>query len=213
MRLSSRRCTRDCSVAPPTGAILRVASHCTLRLSKVRAIALVVLLGLIGCGHRPQTRASSAPEDGWHEFQGTWTAAGTRQVMSLGGDRRASIASLDGSLLLAGPSRPDIGFRAEALVFNDTGTGMVGRATWTDERGDQAYSELRGEATATSNKITGTFLGGTGRYAGATGTYEFSWQFLLETEDGELQGESIGLKGRVRVGSSRANSDKGNPPS
>jgi len=42
-------------------------------------------------------------------------------------------------------------------------------------------------------------LGGTGRYSGATGTYDFSWRFLLENEDGVVQGQSVGFKGRVRV--------------
>jgi hypothetical protein len=89
-------------------------------------------------------------------------------------------------------------------VLNDSATGMVGRAVWTDERGDQAYSELRGEGTATGNRIVGTFLGGTGRFDGVTGTYEFSWRFVLESEDGSVQGQSVGLKGRVRIGSSTA---------
>jgi len=101
-------------------------------------------------------------------------------------------------VLLSGASRPAVGFRAEAIVLNDSATGMVGRAVWTDERGDQAYSELRGEGTTTGNRIVGTFVGGTGRYSGATGTYEFSWRFVLESEDGTVQGQSSGLKGRVR---------------
>ena len=137
---------------------------------------------------------------GWHEFQGTWTATGHRTVIQLGADRRASLADLDGSLLLAGPSRPAIGFRAEALVLNDSSTGAVGRAVWTDDRGDEVYSELKGEATATGNRVVGTFVGGTGRYSGAIGTYEFSWRFLLEAEDGTVQGQSQGLNGKVRVG-------------
>jgi hypothetical protein len=127
--------------------------------------------------------------------------------MRLENDRRSSISNLEGSLLLAGTSRPALGFRAEAIVFNDSVTGMVGRAVWTDERGDQVYSELRGEGTSTSNKISGTFLGGTGRYAGATGTYEFSWRFILETEDGTVQGQSIGLQGRVSVGARKTTPD------
>ena len=112
-----------------------------------------------------------------------------------GSDRRASIADLEGSLLLAGPARPAVGFRAEAIVLNDSATGMVGRSVWTDEHGDQVYSELRGEGTATGNRIVGTFIGGTGRYSGATGNYEFSWRFVLESEDGTVQGQSIGLQG------------------
>jgi hypothetical protein len=89
-------------------------------------------------------------------------------------------------------------------VFSDSATGIVGRAVWTDERGDQAISELRGEGTANNNKIIGTFIAGTGRYSGATGTYEFSWRFVLENEDGVVQGQSIGLNGQIRVDSPQA---------
>ena len=77
---------------------------------------------------------------------------------------------------------------------------MIGRAVWTDDRGDQAWSELRGEGTATGNRIAGTFIGGTGRFTGITGDYAFTWRFVLETEDGTVQGQSLGLKGRVRGG-------------
>ena len=157
------------------------------------------------------------PDGGeWHEFEGTWTAAGSRHRINLGSDRRASIADLEGSLLLAGAARPAVGFRAEAIVLNDSATGMVGRSVWTDEHGDQVYSELRGEGTATGNRIAGTFIGGTGRYSSATGTYEFSWRFVLESEDGKVQGQSIGLKGRV-VSARRpprpAQEDRGNDQS
>ena len=160
---------------------------------------------------------STAPSDAllaateWHEFQGTWTAAGNRQTIHLGAERRASVASFDGSLLLTGASRPAVGFRAEALVFNDSGTGMVGRSVWTDDHGHQVYSELNGQVTATGNRMFGTFVGGTGPYAGATGTYEFSWRFVLEAEDGAVQGQSMGLKGRVQVGVPQAASGAGGP--
>ena len=43
-------------------------------------------------------------------------------------------------------------------------------------------------------------IGGTGRYAGATGDFAFSWRFVLEAEDGTVQGQSLGFKGRIRVG-------------
>ena len=159
-------------------------------------IASVVALAACSPSGTPQNAVTSATE--WHEFQGTWTAIGSRQAIRLGEDRRASIASFEGSVLLSGASRPAVGFRAEAIVLNDSASGMVGRAVWTDERGDQAYSELKGDGTNTGNRIVGTFLGGTGRYRGATGTYEFSWRFVLESEDGTVQGQSEGLKGRVR---------------
>lgn len=119
--------------------------------------------------------------------------------MHIGQDRLASISSFDGSLVLSGPSRPEVGFRSEAIIFNDSATEMVGRAVWTDEHGDQAYSELRGTGTTQENRIVGTFIGGTGRYSGISGTYEFSWRFLIENEDGTVDGQSMGLNGKVRL--------------
>jgi hypothetical protein len=34
---------------------------------------------------------------------------------------------------------------------------------------------------------------------GATGDYEFSRRFLIEAEDGTVQGQSMGFKGKVRA--------------
>lgn len=164
----------------------------------IRALVATALpLALAGCGPAPSAPAS-APAGGWHEFQGTWDAAGSRRIVPMGPDRRAAVIDLRGTLLLAGSSRPGVGFRGEVVALNDTATGLVGRAVWTDERGDKVFSEIRGEGVAKGNRISGTFVGGSGRYAGATGTYDFSWQYVLEAEDGLVQGRATGLKGRVR---------------
>ena len=183
------------------------------KLPQFVAIVLISLLLMSACSRGPKASEPSLAGSEWREFQGTWTAAGNRQSMRLGRDRLASIASFNGSLMLTGPSRPSVGFRAEAIVLNDSVTGLVGRAIWTDERGNQLYSELKGEGTAAGNKIAGTFLGGSGRYAGAEGTYEFSWRFVLQNEDGSVAGESLDLKGRVRVGMPQAAPQQGGPPS
>lgn len=173
-------------------------------------IVLVSLVLVSACERAPQ--ASKSADGEWLDFHGTWTAAGTRNTMRLRGDRRANISMFNGSLVLEGPSRPGVGFRSEAIVFSDTATGMIGRSVWTDEHGDQVYSELLGEGTAKDNKITGTFVGGTGRYSGATGTYEFSWRFVLEDEEGLVQGQSTGLHGRVRLDSQQAGRAEGGAP-
>lgn len=167
---------------------------------KKQIILCAALLAGITCA--PLSSRSQTPSGGgeWHEFQGTCTAAGNRQVISLGGDRKASITDLTGSLVLSGPSRPAVGFGAEAIVFNDSLTGLVGRGVWTDEHGDKIFSELRGETTGLDHRLFGTFIGGSGRYAGATGSYEFAWRYLIEGEDGTVQGQCMGLKGRVRAG-------------
>jgi len=170
------------------------------RVRTAYGLVASLVVTLAGCSPAPQVSPAADIGSEWREFEGTWTAAGNRQVMALGSDRAVAVAVLRGTLLLSGPERPAFGVRAEAMVFNDSATGMIGRAVWTDDRGDQAWSELRGEGTATGQRIMGTFIGGTGRFADITGDYAFTWRFVLETEDGTVQGQSLGLKGRVRVG-------------
>jgi hypothetical protein len=75
----------------------------------------------------------------------------------------------------------------------------VGRAVWTDERGDRVFSELAGAAVGTGTRIAGTITGGTGRYAGAEGSYEFSWEYVIEAEEGAISGRAVGLAVRLRV--------------
>lgn len=192
----------SCLARGERGGTVAGAGPCRARrLPGSRTLALACLALAAACGPAPKAPEAPPADGGWREFSGTWTASGTRHVLRLDGDRRSSIGDFSGALLLAGPARPAVGFRAEAIVFNDSATGAIGRAVWTDERGDRIFSELRGEGTATGNKVAGTFIGGTGRYAGATGTYEFSWRFVLEGEGGSEQGQSEGLRGRIRVGS------------
>jgi hypothetical protein len=175
--------------------------------AKLAALRVALLLGLAGAVC--PSRAPAAPaEAGWRAFNGSWTALGKRTMIPLGGARRASITDFSGSLMLSGPSRPAVGFRANAIVFNDSTTGVIGRAVWTDERGDQVYSELQGPGGA---RIVGRIVGGSGRYAGATGAYAFSWRFLIEAEDGTVEGQSMDLSGQVRIATPRGAAPTGRP--
>lgn len=192
-------------------SIRRFTPSGVLRVLSLFVMAVASLLAMTACNRSRQTSESLPADSERHEFQGTWTAAGSRISIPLGDGRRASTSKFEGSLVLAGPSRPAVGFRAEALVLNDTATGLIGRAVWTDDRGDQVFSELTGNGTSTGNKLVGTFVGGTGRYARATGSYEFSWRFVLETEDGSVQGQSMGLNGKIHVGSAQGALDAGGP--
>jgi len=163
-------------------------------------VLLTLALALTGCGAGTDAVKPLGTAGEWREFSGSWNAAGHRQTISLGAERRASVLRLSGTMLLAGENRPGAGFRSEVVALNDSATGLVGRCVWTDENGDQVFSQLEGEGTAAKNRLKGTFLGGTGRFAGVTGTYEFSWKFVLEAEDGSVQGRAVELKGRIRAG-------------
>jgi len=147
------------------------------------------------------TQPTQTPAAGeWRVFEGTWTAEGTRRTLQMGADHRAAIFELTGSLLLTGPQRPALGFKAQSIGFSDSGAGMQGRCVWTDERGDQVFSELKGEWVGSGNHIVGTFLGGTGRYVGLSGDYSFQWQYVVDAEDGSVSGRVVDLKGRARLG-------------
>jgi len=164
------------------------------------AILVTLVLVLAACKPAAEAPTPTAAPGEWREFEGSWNAAGTRRTIPLGAERKSSIVDLRGTMLLAGRGRPGVGFRSEVIALSDSETGLLGRSVWTDERGEQVFSEVIGEGTAARNRIAGRILGGTGRYAGATGTYEFSWQFVIEAEDGSIQGRAVGLKGRFRLG-------------
>lgn len=166
----------------------------------VLAGSLVLSLVAAACSPVAEAPKPVVASGEQREFSGTWNAAGSRRTIALGADRRGSIIHLRGTMLLAGPGRPGVGFSSELIALVDSATGLVGRSVWTDERGDQVFTELKGEGTAAQNRITGTILGGTGRYFGATGSYEFSWRFVIEAEDGSIQGSAVGLKGHVVPG-------------
>jgi hypothetical protein len=169
-----------------------------------RLLVLAIALAAVACGPAKEPPQPAAASGEWREFKGSWNATGTRRSIPLGADRRGAVIDLRGTMLLAGPERPGVGFHSETIALVDSATGLVGRSVWTDERGDRVYSELKGEGTAARNRITGTILGGTGRYAGAQGSYEFSWQSVTEAEDDSIQGLTVDLKGRVLPGAPAA---------
>jgi hypothetical protein len=165
-----------------------------------RLLLLGLAVAIAACGAAPQAPRPAIAAGEFLEFEGSWNGVGTRHSIPLGDARVGSIVNLKGSMLLAGSGRPGVGFHAEVIGLVDSASGFQGRSVWTDERGDQVFSELVGEGTAAKNRIKGTILSGTGRYAGATGSYEFSWQSVMEGEDGSIQGRAVDLKGRVRPG-------------
>ena len=152
----------------------------------------------MGCGG-PAKGPEVAPARGdWRTFEGTGTATGHRQTLQLGPDRRVSIVNLTGSLLLIGEQRLGQGFRNEVIGYTDSRKGGTAWCVWTDSRGDQVFGEFRGGPIGTGSRFTGTLLGGTGRYAGVTGEYEFEWQYVVDEEDGSIQGRITSLRGRFR---------------
>jgi len=165
-----------------------------------RQFLLALVFTVTACGPAMQPPGPAAAAGQGLEFEGSWNGAGSRHTISLGGERVGSIVDLKGTMLLRGPGRPGVGFQSEVIGLTDSATGFQGRSVWTDEHGDQVFSELKGEGTAAKNQIAGTILSGTGRYSGITGSYEFSWQWVMEGEEGAVHGRAADLKGRVHPG-------------
>jgi len=67
----------------------------------LRSAALAVLLLASACSHAPPPASESAPNE-WHTFKGNWIATGTRNTIPLGETRRATIADIEGTMLLSG---------------------------------------------------------------------------------------------------------------
>ena len=156
-------------------------------------LALLVTSGLLAFGQDP-------PKVQEYPFEGSWSATGTRQVLAMGPDRKAVIIYMSGSLLLTVQENLNRGFRWEAVGFDDGADVSLGECVWTDDRGDQIFSDMRGQALATGKHFRGVITGGTGRYAGFTGEFEFDWQYVVEGPDGTVQGRTMGFKGVVRRG-------------
>lgn len=174
------------------------------RFSGIGASAFALLACLTACSPSPTPSPPSAKPAATSEqrnFTGTWTVSGTRQTLEMGTGHRAEAYRLGGSLMLSGEQRPGLGFRSDIIGFSDNQTGMQGRSVWTDEHGDQVFSELSSATTGPGNLIQGRFIGGTGRFAGVTGAYSFKWHPLVVTEDGGVSGRVDGLNGWARLGS------------
>jgi hypothetical protein len=161
------------------------------------AVVVAVLLApaLVGA-ERAVVRRANQGED-WRTFSGSWSARGQRQAIPIEGSGSAAIVHLSGAIVLA-KTDLDGGLLGEAIAFDDGLRLSVGRAVWTDARGDRVFSELRGEPVATGRHIVGTITGGTGRYAGATGDYALTWQYVAQDADDIVQGRSVDLRGRLR---------------
>ena len=161
----------------------------------------LALLGIAACSPpappAPDTSASlaatAAPEQ--RHFTGNWSVSGTRQTLDMGPGHRAEAFRLGGALMLTGEQRLGLGFRSDVIGLSDNRTGMQGRSVWTDERGDQVFSELASATTGPGNLIQGRIIGGTGRFAGVSGEYSFKWHPLVVSEDGSVSGRVEGLKG------------------
>ena len=86
------------------------------------------------------------------------------------------------------------------IGFDDGRKLMVGRAVFTDERGDRIFCVLEAEPIGAGRRATAMITGGTGRFAGLEGSFSFAWQYVVETDGGEVGIRATDVVGRTRRG-------------
>jgi hypothetical protein len=143
------------------------------------------------------TATLGQPSTEWRDFAATWSLAGRRHTIPQARGT-AAIVDLSGAFVVTAGAALGRGFRGEIVGFDDGDGVSVGRAVWTDERGDRVFSRLTGDAISGGRRITGVITGGTGQYAGLEGEFAFTWQFVLAGEDDRIQGRAGDVAGRVR---------------
>jgi hypothetical protein len=173
-------------------------------------LAFATLSMALACSPSNDPAQGGVPQGEARTFEGSWSAAGIKRTLTLGPGHESSVFDLNGSVVLSGQQRPAVGFRARVIGFSDDRATLLGRSVWTDERGDQVFSDLRSDTQVTGNRIFGTIRGGTGRYADVTGEYSFEWKYMLEAGDGTVSGRSIDLRGQFTLGAS-ASAPAGHP--
>ena len=162
----------------------------------MRAAWALALLILLVAATRARAEAPT-DGDGWVAFAANWTASGRQHTLPMG--RRApSIFELSGPFVVTRGDGLSRGFFADAIGFVERNSLGIGRLVLTDEQGDQIFNDLQGQDIGTGQHIEGTITDGTGRYADVEGSFRFSWQYVIRTEDGVIQGRAVGLTGRYR---------------
>jgi len=145
-----------------------------------------------------QAQAPPPAEAAWRTFAGTWSVSGQRQTLAAEDHRLALTLQVSGAVVLTFGSDMSRGFRGELIGFDDGRATSVGRWVWTDEHGNRIFGRVEGEPVQTGKKFVGTITGGTGRYAGVEGGFELTWQYVVQDEEGTIQGRTTRLEGRLR---------------
>ena len=148
-------------------------------------------------------REGGTAADGWREFAGTWSATGVRQTVTGEGGVEAAVVDVSGAVVLTSGDGLSRGFSGRAIGYDDGEGRSRGRCVWTDANGDLVFSRIEGEPLRAARRVQGTITGGTGRYDGLEGEYSFTWQYVLASEGGAIQGRAVELRGRIRQGERR----------
>ena len=158
------------------------------------ALAASALIGLVPIA--PGQQPASA---GWKPFTAKWSLSGQRQTLETGAERPASVVHLTGPITLtSGAEELRHGFFSELIELDDGGSVLVGRIVFVDDRADRIYCAVKAEPIGNGRRATATITGGTGRFSGIEGEFSFSWQYVVDAGEGEINLRAVDVAGRTR---------------
>jgi hypothetical protein len=161
--------------------------------------ALLAAAGVAAC-----LLAGAAAAEDSRPFSGTWTLAGTRILLPTGGERPAAVVHASGSLVITKGDVLGKGFLGELVAFDDGEDAVVGRAVFTDEKGDKVFVKLVAERLGVARHAAGTFTGGTGRFSGVSGSLSLSWKYIVAGGTDDFEALAVTVEGRIFRSSSEA---------
>lgn len=133
-------------------------------------------------------------------FKGSWVASGKRQPFDFIEGRDVGTFKLAGNLSLKDEFGGIEDFWAECVGLTDSVDGSSVRCVWRSLKGDKAYSVLSGQPLKEGVKVTGEFVGGTGRLKGVSGTFGFTWRStFIDKDQGVFTGQTLDLNGAYRI--------------
>jgi hypothetical protein len=165
-----------------------------------KSIILFSLCGLLLLASSCFT-SSHAAESG--EFKGTMIANGTRTPFPFGDGRQVFTFRLGGHVSLQTPLGKKKDYWSECIGLADSITGVVGRCTWKDLDGPEIYLTIQSDKLQQGSQVTGTIVGGSGKFAGISGDLSFNWSSVITQTDADgsvnVTGQTRNLAGSYRL--------------
>lgn len=133
-------------------------------------------------------------------FSGTWIASGQLWSLEFAVDREVGNFKLSGHVNLKDEVGEVEDYWAECVGLSDSVAGSAARCVWRSLKGDKAYSVLSGKPLVEGSKISGEFVGGTGRLKGLKGSFSFTWiSTFTDINKTTFTGHTKDLKGTYRL--------------
>jgi hypothetical protein len=158
-------------------------------------LAIIFTVFALAAGSLPEAAAEQAGT-----FSGTWVASGKLQPFDFTEGRDVNTFKLAGHVNLGDAVGKAQDYWAECVGLSDSAAGSSARCVWRSLKGDKAYSVLRGEPLEEGQRVSGEFVGGTGRLKEITGTFTFTWiSTFTDKSQNTFTGHTKDLKGSYRV--------------